>query len=413
MFTRSFSTLAIALLAASQLAVARPARHAKRNEVVVEEVVTVWVDQYGQSVDPNNLPACVTPPPAAIISTPPPAPTEAPKEEVKLPVPEDDETIGTPTEGKEPGKQEPVSTPQPSPSPPPQEEDKEEEKEEETPIVETPPKTPSNGRSIVYSPYHAREDGKGRRCKSEAEIKTDIETLSAFDLLRLYSTDCKQVSRALQFGTHKLFIGLENTNNPENEYNDLLNAVKENGGSWDRIDTVSLGNEVTNFGKFNGDNQAYAAAINAMRERLRSDGFQGSVVGADTFIAIMSDPTGAVCKASDYIAANAHPFFDGGYAASEAGNFLRDMARAMTEKLTAAGCTGKEIRFAETGWPKKGDANGRAEPSLENQAVAVKSILEAYPNTILFTAFDDKWKEDTPETKGTEQHWGIAGVESL
>lgn len=120
----------------------------------------------------------------------------------------------------------------------------------------------------------------------------------------------------------------------------------------------------------------------------------------------MNDPNAFVCKASDYVAANAHPFFDGGYSAEEAGKFLVDMAKAMKEKFAAHGCTGKEIRFAETGWPTQGvtkSADSKAVPGVENQRIAISKILEAFPNTILFTAFDDMWKKDTAETLQTEK----------
>lgn len=69
--------------------------------------------------------------------------------------------------------------------------------------------------------------------------------------------------------------------------------------------------------------------------------------------------------------------------------------------------------FSETGWPTQGGANGKAIPSVENQRIAVNAIIEAKPDTILFTAFDDDWKEDTDQTKGTEKFWGISDIESL
>lgn len=68
---------------------------------------------------------------------------------------------------------------------------------------------------------------------------------------------------------------------------------------------------------------------------------------------------------------------------------------------------------AETGWPTQGGSNGKAIPSVENQRIAINSIIKAKPDTILFTAFNDDWKEDTSATKGSEKYWGIAGIESV
>lgn len=79
------------------------------------------------------------------------------------------------------------------------------------------------------------------------------------------------------------------------------------------------------------------------------------------------------------------------------------MMNDMKTAFAAAGCTGKEIRFTECGWPTAGAANGKAIPSLENQRIAISKTLEAFPDAILFTAFDDLWKEDRDTTKGTEK----------
>lgn len=62
------------------------------------------------------------------------------------------------------------------------------------------------------------------------------------------------------------------------------------------------------------------------------------------------------------------------------------------------------MHLTETGWPTQGTANNKAIPSVENQALAVKSILDTQGlDVILFTAFDDGWKEDTALTFSTEK----------
>ena len=62
------------------------------------------------------------------------------------------------------------------------------------------------------------------------------------------------------------------------------------------------------------------------------------------------------------------------------------------------------IYKTETGWPSAGGAAGKAVPSVENQKVAIKTIVETQgKNVILFSAFDDKWKPDTAATHGTEK----------
>lgn len=47
-------------------------------------------------------------------------------------------------------------------------------------------------------------------------------------------------------------------------------------------------------------------------------------------------------------------------------------------------------------------------PGVAEQQAAIKSIMETQKNdVILFTAFNDEWKKNTPLTFGTEKFWGI------
>jgi exo-beta-1,3-glucanase (GH17 family) len=67
-----------------------------------------------------------------------------------------------------------------------------------------------------------------------------------------------------------------------------------------------------------------------------SAGYTGPVVAVDTFIAILNNPS--LCDASDYIAANAHAYFDGGVSASGAGAWVAQQA----SKLSSL-CGGKDV----------------------------------------------------------------------
>jgi len=74
----------------------------------------------------------------------------------------------------------------------------------------------------------------------------------------------------------------------------------------------------------------------------------------------------------------------------------------------------KNIVVTETGWPMKGQRNGLAVPSLENQKAALSSIRQEFSSTpgdvILFSAFNDRWKENNAGTFNTEGFWGIIGA---
>ncbi|KAI5817508.1 glycoside hydrolase superfamily [Pyronema omphalodes] len=265
----------------------------------------------------------------------------------------------------------------------------------------TPGTYPTTGKmGMVYSPYNADHS-----CKSYEQVAADIAQLSAFSPFRLYGVDCNQVQNVIKAGKQygaQVFAGIWNVDKAASELDTLIKAVD---GQWDSVHTVAIGNEVVNFGRMNAD--GFAGLINNSRKTLRAAGWNGPVVGVDTFVAIMSNPQ--ICEASDYVAANCHSFFDGNIDAAGTGTFLNNMKAEMAKK-----CGNKKVIITETGWPTRGGTNGKAVPGVANQAAALKSIVETQgKDVILFTAFDDMWKSNTPLTLGAEQFWGIRDKAAL
>lgn len=139
-----------------------------------------------------------------------------------------------------------------------------------------------------------------------------------------------------------------------------------------------------------------------------SAGYKGPVVAVDTFIAILNNP--GLCDASDYIAANCHPYFDGGVSASGAGAWVAQQASKLSsvcggkDVLITGTSSQRQILIQESGWPTAGETNGQAVASKTNQAIAMAGILSSMRNKcVVFTAFDDLWK--SPGEFGVEQHW--------
>lgn len=252
--------------------------------------------------------------------------------------------------------------------------------------------SPNKGTGITYSPYS--QDGG---CKSASDVKKDVSALSEYSYIRIYGVDCDQVSNVVNAlgDNQKVFLGLYDTGNLENDLKSMKEGVK---GNWDKVHTVSIGNELVNGG------QAKPSEVKQMtskaRDTLKGYGYKGPVVAVDTFIATINNPE--LCDASDYIAVNAHAFFDGNVGAEDAGKW----AKEQIQKVSKA-CGGKKkVLITESGWPSKGDTNGKAVPSPQNMKAAIKSLQENVGDEVcLFSAFNDMWK--SPGFLNVEQYWGI------
>lgn len=181
---------------------------------------------------------------------------------------------------------------------------------------------------IVYSPYNA--DGT---CKSESQFLSDVAPLSSFSYLRLYGVDCNQVANGITAAKQYGFLLFLGSHNPQSD-SEIGSIISTVNGQWNLVHTVSIGNELVNSGQMApGD---VVARVNSARGTLRNAGYNGPVVTVDTFVALMAHPE--LCGASDYVAANCHPFFDGKVAASGAGDFLKVQSQNVKNA-----CGGKDV----------------------------------------------------------------------
>lgn len=249
-------------------------------------------------------------------------------------------------------------------------------------------------KGITYSPYAA--DGS---CKSASVVKSEVEALSAYSIIRLYGVDCNQVENVLAGFTdgQTLFAGIYDMTDIAGGVSTLATAVKAAGG-WDLVSTVSIGNELVNGGL--ATTSQVKSYIATGRTALTAAGYTGDVVSVDTFIAVINNP--ALCDYSDYMAVNAHAYFDGYVTADEAGAWVL----LQIERVSSA-CSGSQSVFiAETGWPTQGLDYGVAVPSKANQEAALASISDKCGDDVLFfNAYNDLWKADG--TYGVEKYWGI------
>ncbi|KAJ5972078.1 Glycoside hydrolase superfamily [Penicillium vulpinum] len=267
-----------------------------------------------------------------------------------------------------------------------------------------PPQNQNAGFGISYSPYKA-----DRSCKNQEEVNKDVARVSDYGFIRIYGTDCDQirtVTNAARRHNMHVFAGVYDLNNFPQSLNAFSDALPGPTGrkDWSIFHTIAIGNELVN----SGTNSApeVAAAVLRARAILRAQGYPGPVVTVDTFGVLLDHPE--MCRVSDYCAANCHAFFDGTQRPAGAGAYAIEQARSISAR---AG--GKRTMITESGWPHAGDANGGAIPSARNQETAIASLRKSFDHRrgdlVLFTAFDDWWKDDNQFTFNAEKFWGIHG----
>ncbi|KAF5098505.1 hypothetical protein D0Z00_002027 [Geotrichum galactomycetum] len=255
-------------------------------------------------------------------------------------------------------------------------------------------------KGIVYSPY------KVGACKTAEEVKAEIAQLSGYEVIRIYGVDCDQVPNVLAAlaPNQKVFFGIYDVANIESGLKTIAEGVSNHGG-WDIVHTISIGNELVNNGQATVDQ--IAGYLSTARSVLGGLGYTGPIVSVDTFIAVINNP--GLCALSDYIAVNAHAFFDGSIKAEDSGKWVLGQIQRVWSACNEHGVQ-KSVFVTESGWPSKGETNGVAVPSKENQKACVSSIKSiAGDSTILFTAFNDYWKADGPYN--AEKYWGVYSSE--
>lgn len=268
-----------------------------------------------------------------------------------------------------------------------------------------PNQNEAGGFGISYSPYRA-----DRTCKNQEEVNKDLDGLSHYSFIRIYGTDCDQtktVSHAARQRNMRVFAGIYDLTDFPNSlsaFHEAAPAGPDGKKDWSTFHTIAIGNELVNGGTNNPAEVVHA--VNQARSILRSQGYKGPVVTVDTFSVLLDHPE--LCDASDYCAANCHAFFDASQSPGGAGAYVLEQARSIS-----AAANGKHTMITESGWPHAGDANGGAVPSVENQRVAVEGLRRSFghrkDDLVLFTAFDDLWKDDNRFTFNAEKFWGIHG----
>jgi exo-beta-1,3-glucanase (GH17 family) len=264
--------------------------------------------------------------------------------------------------------------------------------------------------AITYTPYTA--DGQ---CKSAGEVKNDIKKISdlGFTTIRSYSTDCgvfeNVVPECQKYGLKVIYgifleAGGKYGKGPFSDYaNAQLTDIIKNAPK-DSVALIIVGNEFLFNGY--GTPEDLAAYIDYVKEQLTGAGYPSDIAVTTTEpVNIWEEKGAALCSHIDVFAVQVHPYFTSKVHASEAGEFAKQQLEQAAKVCPDQAAKGKYI--TEIGWPKKGNANGEAQPGYEEQKEAIKDILEKVgKEACIFSYQDDLWKD--PGTYGVEQSFGCA-----
>lgn len=254
--------------------------------------------------------------------------------------------------------------------------------------------------ALIYSPYNDDQS-----CKDYDSVKSDLQKIVDKNIpsIRVYGTDCNYLSTVVPIAQKlglKINQGFWFSSTGDSSVNEAAAAVvswaQEN--TWDVFEFFTIGNEAINQGYMSVDE--LLSIMKEVRDILQDGGFEGNFTTSEPPVSFENHPE--LCKSDmlDIVGINPHSYFDADIDASQAGSFV-----AGQKKIVEEICTGKKVFITETGYPSQGNTNGLNVPSKENQAIAIKSILDTVGSEVtILTMYNDFWKD--PGSYGIEQYFG-------
>ncbi|KAK9314098.1 glycoside hydrolase superfamily [Lipomyces starkeyi] len=256
--------------------------------------------------------------------------------------------------------------------------------------------------ALSYSPYTNSGD-----CKTAEEVTEDLAIIAATGIstVRIYGTDCNSISTVESAAAmyalkviQGLWIDSSGIDSIDSGVSDLISWGSMDS-NWDMIAMITVGNEAVQDGYVTVSE--LLTKISSVRTQLRDAGYTGPITTAETPNVFISNPELCTSDLLDIVAINAQPYFDEHATAETAGEF--DLGQI---QVTKAACNNRDVFITETGYPSSGLTNYNNVPSVENQKIAIKNILEATNgNVTMFTMYNDLWKALGPYE--VEQSFGI------
>lgn len=247
--------------------------------------------------------------------------------------------------------------------------------------------------SLSYSPY----EGYDRTVLSDEQIEEDVEMLSFFTKkLRTYSTgDGEKILEAIsKRDDMSIDLGVWLSPIHEDNFKEITKAIELSKKYPIQINNIIVGNETLLRKDLNYDE--LIGYINYVSQNVLHP-----VTTAEVWKTWDDYP--GLAENVDFITVHILPYWEQVDIKGFNG-FILEKFFYLKGKFSP-----KKVVIGETGWPSNGYNNKDSEPSLENQAMAIRGFLNvAHENNISYNiveAFDQPWKGYEEGNVG--QYWGI------
>ncbi|ODV89718.1 glycoside hydrolase family 17 protein, partial [Tortispora caseinolytica NRRL Y-17796] len=258
---------------------------------------------------------------------------------------------------------------------------------------------------LTYSPYN--DDSS---CKTADQVYADLQIIASKGIsqIRIYGTDCnvfntvapaaKKLGLTIMQGLYITAAGIDSI---DDGLSGFMSYAAVNDPSYSQFDSLTIGNEAVTNGWVTAEQ--LIEKTKQIRAKLAAVGFNKPIFTAEPPSAYIEHPE--LCSTTspfDRIGLNVHPYFDQYSSADQSYEFLASQDAAVN-----AACSGSAPHLiVETGYPHAGDVYGLQVPSVQNQRISVKQILEyTAGNVVLFTMYDDFWKAPGPHN--VETYFGL------
>ncbi|KAH9486472.1 Cell surface mannoprotein MP65 [Psilocybe cubensis] len=243
-------------------------------------------------------------------------------------------------------------------------------------------------------------------CRTQTDWNNLAKTTKAngFKSLRIVGFDCNALPRASKAAEKyglTVLAGIyihKTVAEAKKQIDDEVQIFMANYWKYgaSRYVGLTIGNEV------NDTTRNIMQRVYDVRGYLRMMGVKTPVSTVHTWVRIRDEPS--LCG-GDFVAANAHAFFDGYRTSRQAGDFLFKLAVPSLQKK----CPGKKLIITESGWPSEGRNNSRAIASGFDERMAILNLNCACRDdrsvtVYAFEADNQLWKDNE-----NERSFGIFG----